>query len=272
MDKQSTGNTVNGNGNGAAGPSWWGPRHSAAWERTREAFRRDWEQTRSDFSVAGSVDLHQNVGDTVKQALGADPVPTRATMTRPDEPGEAAARLEKQMTERAKVDTEIASARSDMAVAQVEAEGKIAQERFDAQSKIARAEKKLGEIAADAREAIVEDQRKGQEKLAKQQGKIDAVRAETGQKIADVREKVDAQTAKHLGRIADATRAWEQIEPAMRYGYGARMEYASNHAWDDTVERRLQAGWADMKSDRSWDDARSHVRHGWESAHIVEKG
>ena len=37
-------------------------------------------------------------------------------------------------------------------------------------------------------------------------------------------------------------------------------------AWDDQVESRLQTDWAEMKTNIAWDDARPHVRHGWDSA------
>lgn len=38
--------------------------------------KRDWEQTKSDVHVKDAKDLHQNVGDTVKQAAGKEPIPS----------------------------------------------------------------------------------------------------------------------------------------------------------------------------------------------------
>jgi hypothetical protein len=58
-------------------PGWWNQEHDSAWERVREAFRRDWAQTKHDFG-GGEPDLGQNVGDTVSQAAGRQPVPVRA--------------------------------------------------------------------------------------------------------------------------------------------------------------------------------------------------
>lgn len=55
-------------------PSWWNESHSSGWERTKEALRRDWEQTKADLS-GGGQELNQDVGDTVNQALGKDPIP-----------------------------------------------------------------------------------------------------------------------------------------------------------------------------------------------------
>ena len=56
-------------------PAWWNEHHASAWERIKEAMRRDWEQTKSDVHVKGARDLGQNVGDTVKQAAGKEPIP-----------------------------------------------------------------------------------------------------------------------------------------------------------------------------------------------------
>jgi hypothetical protein len=55
-------------------PSWWTPDHASAWERVKEAFRRDWEQTKHDLGGA-EPDLVQDVDDTVKQAVGKQPIP-----------------------------------------------------------------------------------------------------------------------------------------------------------------------------------------------------
>jgi hypothetical protein len=48
--------------------------HSSAWERAKEALRRDWEQTKADFGVGGH-ELNQELGDTLQQARGQQPTP-----------------------------------------------------------------------------------------------------------------------------------------------------------------------------------------------------
>ena len=53
-------------------PSWYTNDHDNAWERVKGAFRNDWEQTKHDFGVDSARDLDQDVGDTVRQATGAD--------------------------------------------------------------------------------------------------------------------------------------------------------------------------------------------------------
>ena len=55
-------------------PNWWTADHGSAWERTKEALKRDWEQTKKDLH-AGGKNLGQNVDDTVAQAAGAVPIP-----------------------------------------------------------------------------------------------------------------------------------------------------------------------------------------------------
>ncbi len=56
-------------------PKWWKPEtHGSAWERVKEALKRDWEQTKSDVH-AGGRDLHQNVSDTAKQMAGKEQIP-----------------------------------------------------------------------------------------------------------------------------------------------------------------------------------------------------
>jgi type IV secretory pathway VirB10-like protein len=245
---------------------WWSDKHASAWGRAKEALRRDWEQTKADFSSHDGVELNQNVGDTVKQLAGAAPVPPLTVKTRPDEPQHMARRAEKELKERSKAQEKIAAAHTDMAVEQVRAEGKIAQERHEAHEKIAGEQQKLGEIATDARETMAKDEKKGQEKLAKQQEKIAEVRAEVGEKIAEVRAEVGEKLVKQQEKVAEARKDWSQIEPAVRYGYGARMEYADGQEWDELVEGRLRTGWAEMKTNNAWEEARPHVRHGWDSA------
>jgi hypothetical protein len=55
-------------------PTWWTREHDSAWDRVKAAFRRDWEQTKHDFG-ADEPDLDQDVDDTVKQAVGKQPIP-----------------------------------------------------------------------------------------------------------------------------------------------------------------------------------------------------
>lgn len=56
-------------------PKWWTKdQHDNAWERVKEALKRDWEQTKVDLKGHGR-DLDQDVDDTVKQAIGKEAIP-----------------------------------------------------------------------------------------------------------------------------------------------------------------------------------------------------
>lgn len=64
-------------------PKWWNEQHTSAWDRVKTAFKRDWEQTKSDVSSHGK-DLNQGVTDTVKQAVGKEAAPNASTPNPPD--------------------------------------------------------------------------------------------------------------------------------------------------------------------------------------------
>ena len=56
-------------------PSWWNDSHGSAWERIKEALKRDWEQTKQDLNLPHGHELNQSVTDTIKQAAGTEPIP-----------------------------------------------------------------------------------------------------------------------------------------------------------------------------------------------------
>jgi hypothetical protein len=45
---------------------WWNKQNDSSWERVKEAFKRDWDQTKHDMG-GRHPDTHQNLSDTVKQ-------------------------------------------------------------------------------------------------------------------------------------------------------------------------------------------------------------
>jgi hypothetical protein len=267
MDKQTT-RTPN-EPTASSRPQWWTDQHTSTWDRVKEALRRDWEQTRADFSADDAVDLNQNAADTVKQAVGAQPVPPPMVKTRPDDPQDAAKAVEKQIKEQGKAQEKLVEARTDVAVEQVRAQGKVAAEQQAAQEKLAGEQRKLGEISAEAREAQLKSQRDAQEKIAKQQQKIAEVRADAGQKIAEVQQKAGEKIADVQQKAAEKVGGalpWNQVEPAVRYGYVARLQYPEVVGWDDSLDTRLRGEWTQMRGEGTWDDVRSHVRRGWDAA------
>jgi len=57
-------------------PAWWDSEHDSGWERVKNAFRRDWDQTKHDFG-GDEPETNQSVGKTVKQATGREVTPPR---------------------------------------------------------------------------------------------------------------------------------------------------------------------------------------------------
>src|ERR1700733_14678984 len=69
-------------------PAWWKEEtHGRAWALVRESMRRDWEQTKHDLGLGGH-ELNQSIGDTLKQAGGAEPLPRFDDANPPKEIGE----------------------------------------------------------------------------------------------------------------------------------------------------------------------------------------
>ncbi|MBP6835247.1 MAG: hypothetical protein KA978_30960, partial [Deltaproteobacteria bacterium] len=151
-------------------PQWWTDKHNSTWDRVKAALRRDWEQTKADFSSDDSADLNQEIGDTVKQSVGKEPIPPLSVKTRPDDPQDMAKRVEKQIKERGKAQERVIEAQTDAAVAQVQAQGKIASEQQAAREKIAEvrseASRKIAEVQQKAGEKVAEAQQKASEKVA----------------------------------------------------------------------------------------------------------
>lgn len=59
---------------------------------------------------------------------------------------------------------------------------------------------------------------------------------------------------------------WEQLEPALRYGVGARAQYPHYPLWTDELEARLRKEWEETNEPSTWEKVKRAVRHGFESA------
>jgi hypothetical protein len=58
---------------------------------------------------------------------------------------------------------------------------------------------------------------------------------------------------------------FEDVEPAYRYGFGARRQYGKEFTtWDDRLESRLRTEWDELKYGRSFDESRPYIRRGWD--------
>ena len=64
-------------------PGWRPGDATSAWQRTKDAFRRDWEQTKADIFRTRGIRLGQSAGDTLKQLGGAQPIPPLTERTHP---------------------------------------------------------------------------------------------------------------------------------------------------------------------------------------------
>ena len=56
-------------------PTWWTGQENSDWDRVRAALKRYWQQVKWDLSLGAGRDLNQGLIDTVKQAMGIDPLP-----------------------------------------------------------------------------------------------------------------------------------------------------------------------------------------------------
>jgi hypothetical protein len=59
---------------------------------------------------------------------------------------------------------------------------------------------------------------------------------------------------------------WETIEPGLRYGVGAQLQYPSFERWTSELEARLHEDWIASNDPSTWEKVRRGVRHGFESA------
>jgi hypothetical protein len=60
--------------------------------------------------------------------------------------------------------------------------------------------------------------------------------------------------------------AWEQIEPALRFGVGACVQYSYYVAWNGELEGLLNKDWDATNIPGTWEKMKRAVRHGFEAA------
>jgi hypothetical protein len=127
----------------AHSPAWWSDQHSSNWDRVKGAMRRDWKQTKSDFSKGRSANLNQSVADTVKQSVGSAPIPPIAVKTRPTDPKVAAMEVDK-----AWENMEKEFAKTDMAKERLS----FSERTTEAQTELTARQAEIGEEKAEAQE------------------------------------------------------------------------------------------------------------------------
>jgi hypothetical protein len=60
---------------------------------------------------------------------------------------------------------------------------------------------------------------------------------------------------------------YEELEPAYRFGYGARSKYGTNYPdWDAELETNLKRDWETIAPERkqTWMQDRAAIRYGWD--------
>lgn len=242
MEKQShTPNVPLRNSPRSDTPTWWTDRHSSSWERVKDAFQRDWEQTKSDFS-AGGKDLKQGVVDTVRQSFGNEDIPPPDVRTHPLD------------------DKDVATARLKVTDQQIDTAETLASARANIVTTNEKLQARIGEVkdaAAASQVKLQVDREQAQNKAVEQITAAEKSAArDTTQQLERMRVAVTMRN--------DATNDWSAIEREARFGYGARMQYPSTQPWDDTVEAALRTEWTRLAPERTWDQSRPEVRRGWD--------
>jgi hypothetical protein len=59
---------------------------------------------------------------------------------------------------------------------------------------------------------------------------------------------------------------WEQLEPALRFGVGARAQYLRYERWTVELEVQLRQDWEAQQGPGAWDQVKGSIRRGFESA------
>lgn len=86
---------------------------------------------------------------------------------------------------------------------------------------------------------------------------------ETNQKVGNtVRQAEGKEAIPPRGKVA-----YDELEPASRFGYGAQSKYRKEHPkWNDKLESQLKTEWEEVAPSRkeTWMQDRAAIRYGWE--------
>jgi len=86
----------------------------------------------------------------------------------------------------------------------------------------------------------------------------------------DTNQKIGNTVKQAVGKEAIPPRyepTYDELEPAYRYGYGARLHYGEDYPeWDDELEARLKEEWGDLEPSRkaAWEADREAIQRAWE--------
>lgn len=272
-------------------PLWWTEQHTSAWERVRDAFRRDWEQTKADLANKGR-ELEQSFVDTVKQAVGSEPVPPLDVKTHPTDPAKlddaierAAKRAEKAQEHAAKT---LSSANENVAKEQQKLNEAIAKAQRDLETKQQRIVGHIGDAQDEALDDILdlEDDRRAlrnevaerspdpslalREKMANTSIEMDHVRDELAEKVQRARASLADEERDASRAIASAREKTAAAIDAQRERVAKALEERDEalDAWRQ-AEREARFGFgarSQFAEGTAWDErVERSLRSDWES-------
>jgi hypothetical protein len=98
----------------------------------------------------------------------------------------------------------------------------------------------------------------------------DQTKHDFGGKEPDTNQKIGNTIRQAEGKETIPPRRWpayDELEPASRFGYGAHRKYGKQHSiWNDDLENQLKSEWDQIEPDRreTWMQDRAAIRYGWE--------
>jgi len=98
----------------------------------------------------------------------------------------------------------------------------------------------------------------------------DQTRHDLGGHAPDTDQKIGNTARQAAGKESIPPRGvptYEEVEPAYRYGFGARSKYGAEYPeWDDELEIQLKGEWEEIAPARkqTWMQDRAAIRRGWD--------
>jgi len=98
----------------------------------------------------------------------------------------------------------------------------------------------------------------------------DQTRHDFGGKEPDTDQNADNTVKQAAGREPIPPRrqpTFDDVAPALRFGYGAHLQYGEDYPeWDDEIEAQLRNEWISLDSSRKdyWETDREAIQQGWE--------
>jgi|SRR5581483_9587171 len=96
----------------------------------------------------------------------------------------------------------------------------------------------------------------------------DQTKHDLGAKRPDTNQDVDNTVRQASGKEAIPPRGqpvYEDIEPAYRFGHGARSYYGKRYpTWNGDLEKELRRDWAESSDQDDWNTHVTYIRRGWD--------